>query len=327
MEKLFVKEIKENSRIESVFLVKEKNVGVTKNGNPYMNLILMDRTGEIAAKVWDNVESLDRIFKKDDFVKVKSRALLYQGNLQLNISFLEKYPEDNIDISDFLPTGTKDREAMFLEIKAIIEKINDAYLKQLLNLFFSDDEEITALFKKSPAAKGMHHVFIGGLLEHTLSVARLAKQVTEHYSYPGLNADLLITGALLHDIGKIYELSCDRSFDYTDIGRLLGHITLGVEIIAKKISLIDGFPNDLAVMLKHLILSHHGEYLYGSPKKPKTLEALILYYIDDLDAKIAGFKSFIEQDKDQDSKWTKYHKLYERYIYKKAFLSQGEEKE
>jgi 3'-5' exoribonuclease len=186
-------------------------------------------------------------------------------------------------------------------------------LGKLLESFFAD-EDFVKKFKLAPAAKAVHHVYLGGLLEHTLSVVQLILLVGPRYK--GINQDLLVAGAILHDIGKISEISFDRSFDYTDPGRLLGHITLTVEMIDEKIRAIPEFPQDLSLLLKHIILSHHGEYAFGSPKRPKTLEALLLHQLDDLDAKINGFLAWIEREKDFPSRWTTYHKLFDRFILK-----------
>ena len=313
MKKIFVNEIKESGKVESVFLVKQKSILLTKAGNPYLSLILVDKTGEIKGRVWEQAESLAKLFQKDDFIRIKSTAVTYQNSLQLNITKIMLCPLPEIDITNFLPQAKNDIEQTFLKLKIIIEEIKNPHLKQLLDLFMVD-EQFVRLFKISPAAKELHHVYLGGLLEHTLSVSNLILQVSEHYE--GLNVDLLLTGGVLHDIGKIYELTYSRSFDYSDSGRLIGHITLGIEMINEKIHLIPGFPQELATSLKHLIISHHGEYHYGSPKRPKTLEALILYYLDDLDAKVEGIQSFIQHEKENQSRWAGYHQILERYIYK-----------
>jgi len=202
---------------------------------------------------------------------------------------------------------------MFADLMAFVDQIETACLKNLLHLFFND-ETIAALFKKAPAAKGFHHVYIGGLLEHTLSVIRLLDKINNHYQ--GINRDLLITGGILHDIGKIYEYSYDSIFDYSDQGRLIGHIVIGIEMLDKKIAAIEDFPEKLAMELRHLILSHHGTQEFGSPKRPKTLEALIVHFIDDLDAKVNAFQEFIAESRDDDAAWTPFHKLFERFIYK-----------
>ncbi|MCK5186907.1 MAG: HD domain-containing protein, partial [Deltaproteobacteria bacterium] len=311
MEKVFVKEINENDKVESIFLVKQKSISYTKAGNPYLNLTLIDKTGEVNGKVWEQAEKLAKLFQKDDFVKIKSTAVTYQNSLQLNISSIIPLSPSEIDITNFLPQAKNDIEQTFLKLKAIIEEVSNAHLKKLLDLFIADDQLIR-LFKLAPAAKKMHHVYLGGLLEHTLSLSNLILQISKHYE--GLNVDLLLTGGILHDIGKIHELTYSRSFDYSDSGRLIGHITLGVEMINEKIRLIPDFPQELAVELRHLIISHHGEYQYGSPKRPKTLEAFILYYLDDLDAKVEEIQSFIQREEENQSKCAGYHQMLERFI-------------
>ena len=313
MKKLFVNEIKENDKVESIFLVKQKSISFTKAGNPYLNLTMIDKTGEVNGKVWEQAEKLAKLFQKDDFIKIKSTAVTYQNSLQLNISSIIPLSPSEIDITNFLPQAKNDIEQTFLKLKAIIEEVSNAHLKKLLDLFIADDQLIR-LFKLAPAAKKMHHVYLGGLLEHTLSLSNLILQISKHYE--GLNVDLLLTGGILHDIGKIHELTYSRSFDYSDSGRLIGHITLGVEMINEKIRLIPDFPQELAVELRHLIISHHGEYQYGSPKRPKTLEAFILYYLDDLDAKVEEIQSFIQREEENQSKCAGYHQMLERFIYK-----------
>lgn len=294
-------------------MVKRKSISFTKAGTPYLNLTLIDKTGEVNGKVWEQAEKLAKIFQKDDFIKIKSTAVTYQNSLQLNISSIIPLSPSEIDITNFLPQAKNDIEQTFLKLKVLIEEVSNVHLKKLLDLFIADDQLIR-LFKLAPAAKKMHHVYLGGLLEHTLSLSNLILQISKHYE--GLNVDLLLTGGILHDIGKIHELTYSRSFDYSDSGRLIGHITLGVEMINEKIRLIPDFPQELAVELRHLIISHHGEYQYGSPKRPKTLEALILYYLDDLDAKVEEIQSFIQREEENQSKCAGYHQMLERYIYK-----------
>jgi len=321
MKGIFISEIKKNSSTEGVFLVKEKHMGVTKNGAPYLSLKLMDRTGEINARVWDEAEKFEQIFERNDFIMVSSRSSIYQGGMQLTITNLKKCEEQEVDLEDFLPGPPFSTEDMFNELKFITDDIRDEYLKTLLKLFF-EDEKFVKNFKLAPAAKALHHVYLGGLLEHSLTVARLARMISNNYD--DINSDLLITGAILHDIGKVHELSYLKVFDYTDVGRLLGHITIGVGMVEEKMSAIPGFPSDLKILLKHMILSHHGEYEYGSPRRPKTLEALILYYLDDLDAKVNGFQQFIAKENENHSNWSKYHKLFDRYLFKQSYTSKKE---
>lgn len=324
MKKIFVGDIRDNDKVESVFMVRGKNSAVAKNGKLYLSLKLGDKTGEIDARVWEKAEHFSTLFEKGDFVRVQSRASRYQNNLQLVVFDLARVSQEEVFVDDFLPKTEKNIEKMFSELVEISKAVKNRYLRELLNLFF-EEEEFTRRFKVAPAAKGLHHVYIGGLLEHSLSVGKLILDVVERYER--INRDLLVTGGILHDIGKIYELSYDGSFDYTDDGRLLGHITIGVEMIWKKIACIPGFPETLASLLKHLILSHHGHYEFGSPKRPKTVEALILYYVDDMDAKVRGVQEFIEKEKNNNSKWTGYHRLFERYIYKDSYADTTGEKE
>ena len=333
MKRVFLKDIKERERVEGIFLVSKKDMPISKSGKPYLNLKLMDKTGELDARVWDKAEELFGNFKKNDFIKIKGWAVSYQSVVQLNISSIKTCTEAEVDLEDFLPTAARDGDEMLDDLTSIIKKMKDRYLRELLMLFVTD-EEIRTLWKKAPAAKGMHHVYLGGLLEHSLSLSKLVLNVVNHYHSEnldyldkntskegspmpcrGINEDLLLSGAILHDIGKIYELSYNKSFDYADEGRLLGHITIGIEMIGKKVSRIPGFPKELATLLKHLILSHHGHLVFGSPKRPKTVEAIMLYYLDDMDSKIQSFQSLIQKDK-SDSNWTGYHRLYERCLYK-----------
>ena len=333
MKRVFLKDIKDRDRIEEIFLVTKKDMPISRSGKPYLNLKLMDKTGEMEGRVWDNAERLSGNFKKNDFILIKGSAVLYQGVVQLNISSIKKYPDEEVDLENFLPTAARNGDEMLDDLTAIINNMENRYLRELLMLFVND-EEIRSLWKKAPAAKGMHHVYLGGLLEHALSLSKLALDVVKHYnsaeatlleeeastddlSHPsrGINEDLLVSGAILHDIGKIYELSYDKSFDYTDEGRLLGHITIGIEMIGKKVSQVPDFPRELATLLKHLILSHHGHLAFGSPKRPKTVEAVMLHYLDDMDSKIQSIQSLIKKD-NSDSNWTGYHRLYERCIYK-----------
>ncbi len=313
MERIKVEQIKERDLVESIFLVKSKTLAVGKSGKPYLGLVLMDSSGEIEGRVWEEAEEVSRLFDQDDFIKLRGRVVSYQGSLQIAISQIKKYDEGEVDLKDFQPVTEKDSERMFQELKKITEQVQDQHLKKLLNLIL-EDEKIAKLFKNAPAAKSMHHAYLGGLLEHTLSVARLIRLASEHYQ--NINQDLLLAGGILHDIGKIYELTYDRAFNYSDEGKLLGHIVIGVELIEEKIKNIPDFPTELAMLLKHMILSHHGQYEFGSPKRPKIVEAIILYYLEDMDSKVSSVQSLIKKEKETGSKWTSYHRLYDRFIYK-----------
>ncbi|MBT1075607.1 3'-5' exoribonuclease YhaM family protein [Geobacter grbiciae] len=321
MNKVYVSSIKDRDQLESVFLVKDKIMAMAKNGKPYMTLKLMDKTGEIEGRVWDNVDELSAIFDRDDFIAIRCKASVYLGKMQLIISELVRVPDDRVQLADFLPESDRPVAEMEQELALLLSSFTDPHLKSLMDAFFGD-AELMALYRIAPAAKGMHHVYLGGLLEHSLAVARLVDTIIPLYG--GLNRDLLVAGALLHDVGKVREMTYQRSFDYTDEGKLLGHITIGVEMVQERIAAIPGFPTELAMLLKHMLLSHHGQYEYGSPKRPKTVEATILNYLDDLDSKINGIRTHIRKEAESQSRWSSYHRLYDRYFYKENY-SNGEE--
>jgi len=310
--KVFVKDIKDRDQLREVFLVKEKITAMAKNGKPYLTIKLMDKSGEVDAKVWDNVDEVAGRFDKNDFLEISAKASVYLGKMQLVISELRKMPEEDVVLADFLPETDRDIQEMEGELAALLATLTNSWLRRLLDGFFADPE-VMALYRLAPAAKGMHHVYLGGLLEHSLAVASLVDAIVPLYK--DLNRDLLIAGALLHDVGKVREMKFSRSFDYSDEGKLIGHITIGVEMIHERVCQIPGFPTELAMQLKHLILSHHGQYEYGSPKRPKTVEATVLSYLDDLDSKINGIRTHIRKEGEMQGNWTAYHRLYDRYFY------------
>ena len=310
---LYVKDIKTGDKVSEVFLAAEKNLAFSQKGAPYLNLRLRDRTGEVDGKIWENALAWDKAFKKGDLIRIQARALSFKNAIQLSIIELRKVEDAEVELADYFPVAKGDIAEMFAGILGYAGQIKTPCLAALLRAFFGD-EKIAALFKRAPAAKGFHHVYIGGLLEHTLSVVRLLDQAAGHYQ--GVNRDLLIAGGILHDIGKIYEFSYERIVEYSDPGRLVGHIVMGVEMVDAKIAAIPDFPEQMAMELRHLILSHHGVLEYGSPKRPKTLEALIVHYMDDLDAKVNAFQEYIRDARGEESDWTPYHRLFDRYIYK-----------
>ena len=310
---IYLKDIKQGDKVASTFLAAEKNMAFSLKGSPYLNVRLKDKTGELDGKVWDNAIELDQQFKKGDIIYIEGKAANYKNAIQISIVKIMKNAWEDVEPADYLPAAKGDVAAMFNEILTYVEKIQTKPLQALLQAFFHD-QKTAELFQRAPAAKGFHHIYLGGLLEHTLSVVRLLEKASEHY--PTLNKDMVITGGILHDIGKIYEFSYDHIIDYSDEGRLIGHIVMGVEMIDKKIAAIDDFPPQLALELRHIILSHHGEFEFGSPKRPKTLEALVVHYIDDLDAKFNAFQTLITDSTNADSDWTNYNRLLERYIYK-----------
>ncbi len=313
MDKIYCRDLKKGQTLESLFLVSEKFLTKTKTGNPYLSLRLSDCTGEVEGRVWENASDLAAVFGKNDFIRIRAEVEEFQGSLQLRIVRLAKCAEAEIRLEDFLPCTSRDIDKMYSELQGIASEVRNPFLRKLLEAFFTDADFVRK-FKLAPAAKGVHHVYLGGLLEHTLAVAQLLKAVGPRYA--AVNPDLLITAGILHDIGKISELSFDRNFDYTDEGRLLGHILIGLEMTETKIKTIPEFPEPLALHLKHILLSHHGEYAFGSPKRPKTVEALLLHQLDDLDAKVNGYLSWMEKDKENPSRWTAYHKLFERFLFK-----------
>jgi 3'-5' exoribonuclease len=310
-EHIWIKDIKENDLIGGSYLVKAKATGQTKQGRAFLTLTLADKTGRVEARVWDNVEGISALFKEGDIVEINGQVSTYRNQVQIQIQELKR-TEGVFDPGVFLETTSGDTSQMLSELKGLAGHIQNRHLRELVEAFLADHGFISR-FKKAPAAKVFHHSYLGGLLEHTLSVSQLAIMTAEHY--PDLDGDLLLAGAILHDIGKTEELSFERSIDYSDQGRLLGHIVLGVLMLEEKLALIKDFPPELAMRLKHLILSHHGEFDFGSPKRPKFPEAFALHLIDDLDAKINGLSRLLRQDR-QEGSWTAFNTLFQRYLFK-----------
>jgi len=322
MPKQFIADFKDRDAVDSVFMVKEKTMAMAKNGKPYMNLRFMDKSGDIDGKLWDNVDELGKTFQKGDFVKIRGTASLYMGKMQLVAKEIKKLDEEGVDLADFVPVSPVPLAEMKAELARSVASLTNPHLKALMDAFCGD-ADFMAGYCKAPAAKGMHHVYLGGLLEHSLSVVRLVDAMVP--LYPDLNRDLLVVGALLHDLGKVAELSYDRAFEYTDEGRLIGHISIGVEMLTERIATVPGFPKELAMLLKHLLLSHHGQYEYGSPKRPKTVEATILHYLDDMDSKINGIRSHIAKETAQGNRWTSHHRLYNLYFFTGNGMEEEEE--
>lgn len=314
---VWIEDLKENDQVNGRYLAKLKRLGTTRKGDPFLTLVLADRTGEVEARVWEDAEAVNAGFVEGDVVEVEGRAGSYRNVLQLVLTTVKKVAVVQ-DPSIFLETSPIDEREMMAALRKVLGLVGDRHLKELISRFLSD-REFTADFRKAPAAKNFHHGYLGGLLEHTLSVCRLAAAVSERY--PFLDRDLLLCGAFLHDIGKIREYTYATHIDYSDEGRLLGHLVLGTAMLDEKLAGMRGFPVDLAMRLKHLMLSHHGELAFGSPKRPKFLEAFALHLIDDLDAKMNGLKRFMDRDR-QDGAWTEFNRLFERYFLKGA-LDEG----
>jgi 3'-5' exoribonuclease len=318
---LWIKDMKEEDRVHGLYLVKVKRVGTTKKGTSFLSLTLGDRTGEVEAKVWERADTLSPLFKEGDIIHVEGYTSSYRNQIQVTLSNL-KVPEDRPGDPDlFIETSTRDVKEMLRSLRKILKGIENHFIKSLIEKFLSDRLFIDS-FKRAPAAKNFHHAYLGGLLEHTLSVCQMGLAVAEHY--PELDKDMLMAGAFLHDVGKIKEFHFDRRIDYTDEGRLLGHVVLGVGLVDEKLADLKDFPEDLAFRLKHLILSHHGEFEFGSPKRPKFLEAYALHLIDDLDAKMNGLGRFMEKDR-KEGDWTDFNRLFDRYFLKRK-IPEAEQK-
>ena len=303
----YIKEYKEGDKIFDIYLCKHRQSAVTKNGKPYDNLILQDKTGTIDAKVWDPNSAGIAEFDALDYIEVYGDVTSFQGALQANIKRIRKCREGEFDPANYLPVSKFPIEDMYEELLIYIEEIENPYLQKLLKSFFVEDQEFISRFKQSSAAKTVHHGFVGGLLQHTLSVTRLC----DYYcgAYPLLKKDLLISAAICHDIGMVREISLFPQNDYTEEGQFLGHIVIGSEMIAEKISKIEGFPVLLARELKHCILAHHGEYEFGSPKKPAIMEAVALSYADNTDAKLETFTELLENT--TETGWLGFNRLFD----------------
>ena len=303
----YIKEYKEGDKIFDIYLCKHRQSAVTKNGKPYDNLILQDKTGTIDAKVWDPNSAGIAEFDALDYIEVYGDVTSFQGALQANIKRIRKCREGEFDPANYLPVSKFPIEDMYEELLIYIEEIENPYLQKLLKSFFVEDQEFISRFKQSSAAKTVHHGFVGGLLQHTLSVTRLC----DYYcgAYPLLKKDLLSSAAICHDIGKVREISLFPQNDYTEEGQFLGHIVIGSEMIAEKISKIEGFPVLLARELKHCILAHHGEYEFGSPKKPAIMEAVALSYADNTDAKLETFTELLENT--TETGWLGFNRLFD----------------
>lgn len=303
----YIKDYSDGDRVFDIYLCKHKVSAVTKNGKPYESLILQDKTGTLDAKVWDPNNAGIGEFDTLDYIEVYGDITSFQGALQVNVKRIRKCQEGEYTPADYLPVSKFDIEEMYQELLGYINGIENQYLKQLLQMFFVEDQNFMKAFKQSSAAKTVHHGFMGGLLQHTLSVVKLC----DYYcgAYPMLKRDLLISAAICHDIGKTREISLFPQNDYTDEGQFLGHIVIGTEMVSEKISKIDGFPMILASELKHCILSHHGEYEFGSPKKPAIMEAVALNFADNTDAKMQTFTEILENT--SETGWMGFNRLFE----------------
>jgi 3'-5' exoribonuclease len=306
-----VRSLQDKDTVEILLLVKEKTMAVGKNGRPFMGLVLGDASGTIDGRLWDRVDELSREFEIGDIIKVKGLVQLFQNRKQFIVHRLERIETSTVNMEDFITKSSLNTDDMLAELTQLVRSMKNDHLRQLV-LDTIEDAEIRPMLIRAPAAKSIHHAWIGGLLEHVLSICHIMDFMGKHYKF--LNRDLLLFGAIFHDIGKLWELSYDAGISYTDRGRLLGHMEIACELIDKKSTRILGFSQELRDICKHIILSHHGRLEYGSPKRPKFLEAMVVAMIDDLDSKVTTVKTIIDNERDSGEKWSRYNDLFDRYF-------------
>lgn len=311
----YISDLKPDEMVIEHYLCKKKQTLKSRTGKSYLSLTLQDKTGTVSAKVWE-LNNYIQSFEENDFVKIDGVVLTYQNELQINIKKIRRSQEGEYDPIDYIPTTDKNIEELFKNLVKIINSLENSYIKTLLQNIYIKNDDIRERFKVHSAAKSMHHNYMGGLLEHTVSICEICDFLSKHY--PFANRDILIASGMIHDIGKIIELSPFPENEYTDDGQLLGHITIGVELINAECEKIENFPHQLKSLLKHSILSHHGEYEFGSPKRPKTIEAFILHCVDELDAKLKMIEDTIVSD-NTSGNWVGYHKMLARNIRKSKF--------
>jgi 3'-5' exoribonuclease len=302
MKTSFVTDLGTEQTITTFFLVHEKEIRNTREGKQYLRLELGDRSGTIEARMWDQFEAIAKEFGRDDFVKVQARVEIYRNRPQLSLQQVRRAKPEEVDLADFLPHTKEDVGKLWSQLLEYANSIENPWLKKLVNGIISDPA-VAARYKRAPAAKVMHHAYLGGLLEHVVGLCGLAKRVAVHY--PELNADLLLTIAILHDVGKLEELCYDRAIGYTTEGQLLGHIVMELETVSKAMDAIEGFPANLKTVVQHLLISHHGQYEFGSPKLPMIREALVFHYLDDMDSKIAAVRAALAVESGEEE-WSVY---------------------
>jgi 3'-5' exoribonuclease len=318
MARRFVHQLQDGDSIDEVFLATDKQLRANRNGNLYLQLELRDRTGTISARLWNAGEHLFRSFEGGDFLLIKGKVQLFQGSLQMILSHLERIDTEKVDLGDFLPHTEQDVSKLFERFRGVMLKLGNPHLRALVECFLMDDQLVRD-FCAAPAGIRNHHAYIGGLLEHVVTLLDAAERLLP--IYPDVDRDLLLAGIFLHDIGKVRELSYARAFAYSDEGQLVGHIVIGVEMLNEKVVRApdltgEPFPAELLLRLKHMILSHHGTYEFGSPRLPMTPEAVALHYLDNFDAKVHSFTRDIRDDRNQTSAWTPFNPSIQRRLYK-----------
>ena len=326
----FIRDLKDKDAVSNPFLIKFSAVAVGKNGKPYMNLVLMDRSGECEARVWDDVTQYAGQAVRDAFVRIEGRCQLYQGRRQIVVSKIQVLREDEVDPKDFIPEGTLDADSLYAQLVAHVDSMQDPFYRALCESVVKDDADIADRLRRAPAAKSVHHAYKNGMLEHVVSILGTLDHLSKHYG-KYLDRDLMFVGGIFHDIGKLWELSYDRVTDYTTEGKLIGHLVMGVELITRKVQALEAqagrlpgrFPEEKLLMAKHMVLAHHGKLEYGSPKEPHCLEALVVHYVDDLDSKINAIRVFTEMDQTP-GRWTALNRMYERFFYKPDWAMPGQ---
>jgi 3'-5' exoribonuclease len=322
MKSPYVKELEADQTITGSFLVCSKEIRQKKTGDPYLSLLIGDRTGELDAKMWDNVAEVMETFERDDFVKIKGLLQIFHNRPQLTIHKIRLLHDSEVDFTDYFPASARDPEEMWRELRQFVAEIGNPHLRKLLEALL-DDDDIARRYRVAPAAKQIHHAYLGGLIEHVLSLCHLSRLAAGHYR--NIDVDLLVTGAVLHDIGKIHELSYERGFSYSTDGQLLGHMLLGVRMVDEKLHDIPDFPPRLRSLVEHMIISHHGRLEFGSPKVPVFPEAMLLHYLDDMDSKMECMRHLLETDRQVDGCFTGYSAPLERVLLKKdKYLAGGE---
>jgi 3'-5' exoribonuclease len=317
MKSPFISDLAAEQTILTFFLVNEKEIRNTRAGKSYLRLELGDRTGAIEAVMWDQAEAAAKDIGRGDVVKVNARVESYRNKLQLTLQQLRLAKPEEVDLADFLPHTKEDLGKLWAQLLDYANSIQNPWLKKLVNSILGDPA-IAARYKRAPAAKVMHHAYLGGLLEHVVGLCGLARQIAAHY--PELNADLLMTVAILHDVGKLEELCYDRAISYTTEGQLLGHIVMELETVSKAMDAIEGFPPHLKAVVQHLLISHHGQYEFGSPKLPMIREALVFHYLDDMDSKMAAVRAALAADSGEDEWSTFSPALGRKFLKLDAFL-------
>ena len=314
MKSPYVNELKPDRIVTGSFLVCSKEIRQKKKGDPYLSLQLGDRTGELDAKMWDNVAEVMETFEREDFVKVKGLLQIFHNRPQLTLHTIHRLDDREVDFTDYFPASKRDGEEMWRELREFAAGIANPHLHGLVAALL-DDPEIARRYRVAPAAKQIHHAYLGGLIEHVLSLCHLSRMAASHYT--ALDGDLLLTGAIVHDIGKIHELSYERGFSYSDEGQLLGHMLIAIRMIGEKLVAIPDFPPRLRSLVEHMILSHHGQLEYGSPKTPVFPEAMMLHYLDDMDSKMECMRHLLETDRQLAGNFTSYSPTLERVLLKK----------